>query len=261
MGAGIEVSVVTGAGGGLGGGIVETLLERGDRVIAADVDRSALERLRDRLRAQPITGAGSVDDALELVELDVTSAERWESLRETARERFGDPTVLVNNAGISPKHNGVKLPGTQISLDEWNAVIAVNLTGAFLGMQTLIPAMQRAGYGRIVNISSMAARIGGRIAGVHYSATKTGLLGLTRGFAWELAPSGITVNAVTPGRITLGMAQQTTEEVNARMLESIPVGRLGTPEDIGRMVVYLTGAENGFVTGATFDINGGNSML
>lgn len=254
------VSVITGAGGGIGGGLVSTLLNRGDRVIAADINAAMLDQLKTGLLATGKHHLPELDERLMLVNLDVADENSWEALRSEVSDRFGAPSVLVNNAGISPKHNGLKLQGTNIPLAEWNSVIAVNLTGSFLGIQTLAPAMQDAGYGRIVNISSMAARIGGRIAGMHYSASKTGMLGLTRGFAWELASFGITVNAVTPGRINLGMAQQTTDEVNERILASIPVGRMGTPEDIGQMVEFLTDPANGFITGATFDVNGGNNM-
>lgn len=254
------ISVVTGAAGGIGGGLVDVLLKRGDRVIAADINIEKLEQLRESLLESGGLTLSEHEDRFMTIELDVSSSTSWHTLRDRSRQRFGDPNVLVNNAGISPKHDGLKLQGVDIPIEEWDAVLAVNLTGAFLGMQTLVPAMQRDGYGRIVNISSAAARVGGRIAGMHYSASKTGMLGLTRGFAWELASSGITVNSVAPGRIDLGMAQQTTEEVNRRILGTIPVGRMGTPEDVGRMVAFLTATENGFITGATFDVNGGTHM-
>jgi len=255
------ISVITGAAGGIGGGIVSTLLARGDRVIAADIRAQSLRELREKLLTTLPNEADAIDANLLLAELDVTKPESWQQLREDSAEHFGPPTVLINNAGISPKHNGVKLQGTDISLQEWESVLAVNLTGAFLGMQTLVPGMQKQRLGRVINISSEAGRVGGRIAGVHYSSTKTALLGLTRGFAWELASDGITVNAVAPGRINLGMAQQTTSEVNEKLLATIPVGRLGTPEDIGRMVAFLSEPDNGFITGATFDVNGGHIML
>lgn len=246
------VSVVTGAAGGLGTAIVEQLLDRGDLVVAVDTSERALDALVQR------TGFGP--DRLLALEADVASAADWQRVREAAVAEFGAPTVLVNNAGISPKHDGAKLLGVDIPLEEWNAVLDVNLTGPFLGIQELATGMAEAGFGRIVNMASLAARSGGLVAGVHYAATKTGLLGVTRSFARELAPSGITVNAVAPGRIDSGMAGMVSEQVNADYAARIPVGRLGTAEDIARTVRFLSDRDAGFITGATIDVNGGSHM-
>jgi 3-oxoacyl-[acyl-carrier protein] reductase len=246
------VSVVTGAAGGLGTAIVEQLLDRGDLLVAVDTSEGALDALVQR------TGFGP--DRLLALEADVASAADWQRVREAAVAEFGAPTVLVNNAGISPKHDGAKLLGVDIPLEEWNAVLDVNLTGPFLGIQELATGMAEAGFGRIVNMASLAARSGGLVAGVHYAATKTGLLGVTRSFARELAPSGITVNAVAPGRIDSCMAGMVSEQVNADYAARIPVGRLGTAEDIARTVRFLSDRDAGFITGATIDVNGGSHM-
>lgn len=253
-----HVSVVTGAAGGLGTAIVETLLRRGDRVIASDVSEAAVAALGERVTAS--LGDEPARERLLTIAHDVADEAGWEELRHRADTTFGAPDVLVNNAGISPKHDGAKLDGVDIPLDEWNAVLAVNLTGAFLGIRALAPAMQRGGYGRIVNMASLAARNGGRIGGVHYAATKTGLLGLTRSFARELAAFGITVNAVAPGRIDAGMVAMTSTRFNDDYRASIPVGRLGTAADVARAVAFLTDAESGFITGTTTDVNGGGHM-
>lgn len=246
-----HVAVVTGAAGGLGTSIVESLLERGDRVVASDASAQALETLQSRF---------SAPDNLITVHADVSSQEGWAEIRDRANEHFGAASILVNNAGISPKHDGKKLEGIDIPLEEWNAVVAVNLTGAFMGIQTLAPGMIEQGHGRIVNIASVAARNGGRLGGLHYAATKTGLLGVTRAFAQELARFGITVNAVAPGRIASGMAAMVSDSVNAAYEATIPVGRLGTAHDVAHTVRFLTEDDSSFITGTTVDVNGGSHM-
>lgn len=247
-----RTAVVTGAAGGIGRGIVESFLASGDRVIAADVSSSALADLRADLDPQ--------GGLLQTMQCDVAEPRDWQQIAEAVEASPQTPAVLVNNAGISPKRDGQKIPGDEIALDEWTSVLSVNLTGPFLGIQALVPHMKRTGFGRIVNMSSLAGRDGGRLGGVHYAATKTGLLGLTRSFARELAPFGITVNAIAPGRIDAGMAAGVPDEVNRNYLSRIPVGRLGHANDVAQAVQYLAAAENSFVTGITVDVNGGSYM-
>lgn len=247
-----RTAVVTGAAGGIGRGIVESFLASGDRVIAVDASESALAGLRADLDPQ----GGS----LQTMQCDVTEPGDWQRIAEAVESHSEAPVVLVNNAGISPKRDGQKIPGDEVPLDEWMSVLSVNLTGPFLGIQALVPRMKNTGFGRIVNMSSLAGRDGGRLGGVHYAATKTGLLGLTRSFARELAPFGITVNAIAPGRIDAGMAAGVSDEVNRNYLNRIPVGRLGRADDVAQAVQYLAAVENGFVTGVTVDVNGGSYM-
>lgn len=247
-----RTAVVTGAAGGIGRGIVESFLASGDRVIAVDASNSALEGLQADLDPQ----GGS----LQTMHCDVTEPGDWRRIAEAVEATPEAPAVLVNNAGISPKRDGQKIPGDEVPLDEWTSVLSVNLTGPFLGIQALVPHMKNTGFGRIVNMSSLAGRDGGRLGGVHYAATKTGLLGLTRSFARELAPFGITVNAIAPGRIDAGMAAGVSDEVNRNYLGRIPVGRLGSADDVAQAVQYLAAVENGFVTGITVDVNGGSYM-
>ncbi|WP_104138736.1 SDR family NAD(P)-dependent oxidoreductase [Arthrobacter sp. ZGTC131] len=247
-----RTAVVTGAAGGIGRGIVESFLASGDRVIAVDTSSSALSELQTDL--DPEGGF------LQTMHCDVTDPRDWKRIAEAVEASAETSTVLVNNAGISPKRDGQKIPGDEIPLDEWTSVLSVNLTGPFLGIQALAPHMKITGFGRIVNMSSLAGRDGGRLGGVHYAATKTGLLGLTRSFAREMAPFGITVNAIAPGRIDAGMASGVSDEVNRNYLGRIPVGRLGHANDVAQAVQYLAAVENGFVTGVTVDVNGGSYM-
>ncbi|RBY84130.1 SDR family NAD(P)-dependent oxidoreductase [Blastococcus sp. TF02A-30] len=251
MSAARRCAVVTGGARGIGEAITRNLLARGTDVVVADLDEAAIADFRP-----PADAAGRVT----LVTADVAEEGDWHRVLDVARSAYGPVTVLVNNAAISPKRDGQRTPSSEMPLDEWNRVLAVNLTGAFLGAKLVHPGMKAAGWGRIVNISSQAARTGARVAGVHYGATKAALLGLTRTLAFEYGPDGITVNAVTPGRIMTPMAAAVADEVNQAMRAGIPVGRLGTPEDTAAVVGFLASDEAGFVNGATVDANGGSWM-
>jgi 3-oxoacyl-[acyl-carrier protein] reductase len=243
---------VSGGAKGIGAGVVERLLADGLGVVAIDTDQSELDQLAEQL--------GDLSARLRCVVGDVTDPSTWREAVAVCEDSYGPATVLVNNAGISPKTDGVKLDGVDVPLSEWQRVLDVNLTGPFLGTQAVIPGMIQAGWGRVVNMSSQAGRTSTVVAGVHYGATKTGVLGLTRAFAKELAASRITVNAVAPGKIETPMMQGAVPEANERFLTSIPVGYFGQPADIAAVVSFLVSAEAHFITGATIDANGGSYM-
>ena len=245
-------AVVTGAASGIGAACALELIERGAHVLVVDSNGEAL----DQFEKDHADVAGSFKTCV----ANVALVADWTRLLDDARAAFGPVTILVNNAAISPKRDGKKVPAHEMSLEEWDAVLAVNLTGPFIGSQAVFADMKAARWGRIINMSSQAARTGARIAGVHYGATKTGLLGLTRTLALEFGSYGITVNAITPGRIMSPMAAGVSDEVNAAMLTQIPVGRLGMPEDTASVVGFLASNKAGFITGATIDSNGGSYM-
>jgi 3-oxoacyl-[acyl-carrier protein] reductase len=247
-----RVAIVTGAAKGIGSGITLALLEAGNRVLMMDTDEGAL----DEFHKDHSELAGRFSSCA----ADISDVDDWARAVAQAQTEFGRVGILVNNAAISPKRNGTRVPSAEIDLDEWNRVLAVNLTGAFIGFQAVVDDMRAAHWGRIVNISSTAGRNGARLAGIHYGVAKTGILGLTRTLAFDHGADGITVNAVAPGRIMTPMAAQVSDEVNAALLARIPVGRFGYPDDIGALVRFLVSNEAGFITGATIDANGGAYM-
>ncbi len=248
-----KTAIVTGAGRGMGLAIARRLGQQGHHVALVDVLGQELEQATEGLRAEGLSA--------QAMQLDLADDAQIAALPGLLGARFATLGVLVNNAAISPKHGGHSAPAQEIALSEWEQVLKVNLTAPFRMMQVCLPPMREQGWGRIVNISSRAGRSPGGVAGASYVTTKTGILGLTRAFAKEVARHGITVNAVAPGRIETPMSNSSPPEVLERVLKAIPVERFGTPQEVAAMVAYLASPESGFVTGATFDINGGLLMI
>lgn len=244
-----KVAVVTGGAGGIGEATSRALAREGARVVICDINGEGAKRLEQDLQRQ---GAKAL-----AVQADISDPAQVKSLVEETMARSGRVDVLVNNAGISPKHAGKKLRLWEMSIAEWEQVIRVNLNGYFLCCREIVPHMIPARWGRIVNISSLAARIGGVVAGSHYTAAKAGILGLTKSLAAEAAEYGITVNAITPGRIDTPMAANVPPAVNAEIVKRIPLGRFGTPEDVAAAILFLASEAAAYITGATLDVNGG----
>jgi NAD(P)-dependent dehydrogenase (short-subunit alcohol dehydrogenase family) len=244
-----RVAIVTGGGRGIGKGIAMRLAEAGADVVIGDVDRIHAEQTADELEKR-------LGSAI-AVQVDVTQEDSIADAVKIVLKEFGKIDILINNAGIMFRTRIL-----DISLEEWRETLLVNLTGPFLFTQAVIPLMKKNGYGRIVNISSSAGRSVSTLGGAHYTASKAGLLGLTRAVAKEVAASGITVNAVCPGLIDTQMARETTTKKELEMfLDSVPIQRLGLPEEIGDLVLFLCSENASYITGASIDINGGDLMI
>lgn len=244
-----KAAVVTGGSRGIGRAIAARLAEAGGDILVADIDGVQAKKVADELSKE--YGRSMA------VQLDVTQEKSIDGIIKIALEEFGKVDILVNNAGIMFRTRIL-----DISLEEWNSTLSVNLTGPFLLTKVVLPLMKRNGYGRIVNISSSAGRSVSTLGGAHYTASKAALLGFTRAVAKEMAPFGITVNAVCPGLIDTQMVRDTTTEAELEnFIHSFPIQRLGLPEEIGDLVVFLCSEKASYITGASIDINGGDLMI
>lgn len=239
-----KVAVVTGGGQGIGKAITGRFLREGGRVVLAEADEEAGEKAAGELGAQ-----GEVL----FVRTDVSREEDVRRMGEKARGAFGGVDVLINNAGIM-----IRKPPTELSLEEWNRVLGVNLTGAFLCARELAPDL-RARRGAVVNIASTRARMSEPDTEA-YAASKGGLVALTHALALSLGPE-VRVNCISPGWIDVsawrkegGAGQESLSEGDHRQH---PAGRVGTPEDVAALALYLASEESGFVTGADFVVDGG----
>ncbi len=250
-----KVAVVTGGAGGIGEAAVRSLSAEGAAVVISDLNWEGARKLEESLTAK---GARAL-----AVKTDVADLRQVQELAGKARSAFGRIDVLVNNAGIgSRKHpDGRKVNLWELTVDEWRRMVDVHLNGCFLCCREIVPLMIPHGWGRIINISSLAARSGGQVAGAHYAAAKTGILGLTRALAGEVGKYGITVNAITPGRIDTPIIRDVPPEVNAEIARRTPAGRLGTGQDIAGAILFLVSDAAAFVTGVTLDVNGGFGMF
>ena len=243
-----QVALVTGAAQGLGNIIARRLHAAGYKLALTD-------RTEEMARAAAEQLDASGDTVLPLA-LDVMHKPAFEAALAAVRERWGGLHVAVNNAAITPT-----TPVMQITPEEFDKVLAINLRGTFLGCQVFGAAMGEAGYGRLINVASLAGQNGGTASGAHYAASKGGILTLTKIFARELAASGVTVNAIAPGPMELPSVRAAVPpERLEKLIEMIPVKRLGNPAFVAGLVVQLASAEADFATGAAWDVNGGIFM-
>ncbi len=237
-----RTAMVTGAAGTLGLAITKSLMDMGMRVVLADVNQAGLDK------AAALLGPSAYPIAFDLGDPEAV-AKGWAKIAA----EFGAVDVLVNNAGILTNN---KLEAT--TPDEWLRVMDVNLNGIFYLTRLAAPAMKKRGWGRIINMSSLAAKSGGITAGTAYSTSKGALISFTFSLAAELAPFGVTVNGIAPAYVRTPMiTEQLTEEQRAAVVAKIPVGRFCEPEEVAHVVAFLADEKAGFITGEIIDQNGG----
>jgi len=249
-----KIAIVTGAGRGIGKAVAGKLAAEGAAVVVTDLDEASAKET-----AAGLPGAVSI-------RADVTDRRSVQAMADRVARQFGRIDVLVNNAGITIDRTVLKMTD-----EDWYKVIAVNLSGAFFMSQAVLPHMIERGSGRIINISSIIGETG-NIGQANYAASKSGLFGLTKTLAREAAfqlaragrlsddSIGVTVNTVAPGFIATEMLSTIPEKVLERIKAQIPVGRFGRPDDVARVVHFLASDYSSFITGAVYDVNGGQDM-
>ena len=242
-----KIAIITGAARGIGFEIGRALAHSGAQVGLVDVNATEAEQA-----AASLSGEGSQALALHA---DVSDENQVSEIVEQVTRRWGRVDILVNNAGICPM-----TPLLEITSAEWDRVLAINLKGVFLCSQAVIPIMRRQRSGKIINIASSAGQMGGIAVGVHYSASKAGILGLTKSLARILAPD-IQVNAVSPGTTESEMTRGWQDTAVQNIIRQIPAGRLGRPSDTAAAVLFLASEQASFITGQTINVNGGLLMI
>lgn len=237
-------ALVTGASGGIGGAIARALHARGATVAISGTREGPLNAL-----------ASDLGERVHVLPCDLSDAEAVEALPKDAAAAMGAVDILVNNAGINRDQLFMRM-----SDDDWDAVLAVNLTSTMRLSRGVLRGMMKARWGRIVNISSIVG-VTGNPGQANYAAAKAGVIGMAKSLAAEVATRGITVNSVAPGFIATAMTEALNDEQKARIAGQIPAARMGTPEEIAAAVVYLASNEAGYVTGQTLHVNGGMAMI
>ncbi|WP_211862133.1 SDR family NAD(P)-dependent oxidoreductase [Neoroseomonas soli] len=246
-----RLALVTGAARGIGLGIATRLFEEGVELILVDV----LDEVK--ATAEDFNQRGGKAEA---VKMDITDEGAVASLISDVGRRHQRLDILVNNAGISIKRNGEKIPLEETTAADWTRTMSVNLTAPFILCRAVLPIMRRAGWGRIVNISSQSGRTRPESTNGPYASSKAGLIGFSRVLAQEVADGGITVNSIAPGIIETPLQAMYGAHVQQAMLSRIPMKRKGTPADIAAAVAFLASDDANYITGTVIDVNGGMFM-
>ena len=239
-----KAALVTGASGGIGAAIARTLHAQGAAVALSGTRRDALDALAAELGERAFVCPADLRDATEP-----------DALIEAAEQAAGPLAILVNNAGMTRDMLALRMSDA-----DWQAVLDVDLSAPFRLARAALRGMLRRRAGRIINIASIVG-VTGNAGQANYAAAKAGLIGMTKALAQEVASRGITVNAVAPGFVTTPMTDRLSEQQRAKLTEAIPLGRIGSPEDVAAAVAYLASDEAGWVTGATLHVNGGMAMI
>lgn len=242
-----KVAIITGASQGIGKGMAETFSKAGAHVACVSRNKDNLKSVADSL----IENGG----AASFYTCDVSSLDAFQNTIKEIVENHGSVDILVNNAGVCKDKLIMRM-----SEDDWNKVININLNGAFNGIKAVSQIMIKQRAGRIINISSIVGLIGNP-GQANYSASKAGLIGLSKSAAKELAPRGITVNAIAPGYIATDMTDQITDQAKENLITKIPLGRIGSPSDIAASALFLASDEAGYITGQTLTVDGGMVMI
>jgi 3-oxoacyl-[acyl-carrier protein] reductase len=237
-------ALVTGASGGIGGAIARALHAQGATVALSGTRRAALDEV-----------ASGLGERVEVIEADLSDKDSVEALVPAAEAAMDGLDILVNNAGVTRDGLFVRMKD-----EDWDAVIAVNLTAAFRLSRAAVKGMMRRRYGRIVNIGSVVGSMGNAGQG-NYAASKAGLIGMTKALAAEVASRGITVNCVSPGMIESAMTDSLNDKQREGLLSTIPMRRLGLATEVAAAVAYLATEEAAYVTGHTLHVNGGMAMF
>ena len=237
-------ALVTGASGGIGGASARALHDAGATVALSGTREGPLRALAEEL-----------GERAHVLPCDLGDGAALDALPKQAADAMGSVDILVNNAGITRDNLFMRM-----SDDEWNEVLAINLTSAFRLSRGVLRGMMKARWGRIVNVSSVVGATGNPGQG-NYAAAKAGLVGMSKSLAYEVASRGVTVNAVAPGFVATAMTEKLTQEQRDKILEQVPTGRMGAPEEIGAAVLYLASHEAAYVTGSVLHVNGGLAML
>ncbi len=238
-----KVVIITGAGSGIGKETAQRMIDNGAKVALWDYNQETLDNIQNKL------GKNSLS-----VNVDVSDEVSVKNAADKVRNNLGTPSILVNCAGVA----GINASIEKTDPNEWRRVININLTGTFLCCREIIADMVNNGYGRIINIASVAGKEGNPNA-AHYSASKSGVITFTRSLGKELAETGVLVNCITPAVIETEMLSQVSDEHKAYMVSKIPMGRMGQPSEVAALICWLGSKECSYSTAAAFDLSGGRS--
>ncbi len=245
-----KVAIVTGAASGIGRGVAELFAEeKVSGLTLADIQPQPVHRLAADLQKR-------FDSDVWVSESDVSDPNQVDPMARATAERYGRIDILVNNAGICPM-----VPWDQTTLENWNRMLSVNLTSAFLCSKAVLPHMRKQKFGRLVHISSVGGFVGSITGHVGYGVSKAGVIALSKYLAKRFASEGILSNAIAPGSIDTPLADRFGEENKQRFIELSLVKRQGTPREVAEAVLFLAGPRSGYVTGSTMHVNGGSLLI